>query len=241
MIWVAIASAICIALAVIAFSMQGTSKWKGDSVVATALPPQQQSGNPKARTKEVGDKAKDPEAPKVLCTLTTVQAPDVAGLRLGMTSEDVLAAFPGSREDAEVRSDLARPAHFGSIRFLIVPEKYASKAKFAGIKKITFTFLDGRISNMNVGYNGPEWKNVDEFVAKFSEGKTLPTADAWEAVVGMDTQLKTLKCDGFEISVFAGGKGGNINYVQMRDVAAEKEIENRRAKAREKAEKEAKP
>ena len=47
----------------------------------------------------------------------------------------------------------------------------------------------------------------------------------------METQMKTLTCDGFDISAFAGGRGGSVNYIQMRDLAAEKEVNKRRAKA----------
>ena len=148
----------------------------------------------------------------------------------------MLALFPGSSEDAEVRSALARPAsQFGVSGFVIRPDKYQSKEKFAGVTQITFTLLDGRVSSFSVGYNGPEWPHVDKFVAKFIEGTNLPAADAWEAYVGMDTQMKTLKCTDFEVRVFAGGEGGNLNYVLMRDLVADKTLKDRRAKAKEKA------
>jgi hypothetical protein len=153
-----------------------------------------------------------------------------------MTPEQVLVLFPGSSEDAEVRSALARPAsQFGVSGLLIRPERYQSKERIAGVTQITFTLLDGRVSSLNIGYNGPEYSHVDKFVAKFTKGTNLPAADAWEAYVGMDTQMKTLKCGDFEIQVFAGGKGGNLNYVLMRDLVADKVLKDRRAKAREKA------
>ena len=47
--------------------------------------------------------------------------------------------------------------------------------------------------------------------------------------------MKTLKCTNFEIRVFAGGEGGNLNYVFVRDLDADKKLKDRRAKAREKA------
>ncbi len=173
---------------------------------------------------------------KAPCSLTMDQAPVINGLRPGMTQEEVVALFPGSSEDAEVRSDLSRPAsQFGETTFLIRPDKFESKEKFSGINQITFRLLDGRVANFRVGYNGPEFSHVDQFVAKFNEGTNLPAADAWEAYVGMDTQLKTLKCKDFEIQVFAGGKGGNLNYVEIRDLEAEKKLKERRDKAKEKA------
>ena len=168
------------------------------------------------------------------CTMTAAQAPVVSGLRLGMPRDEVLALFPGIRADREVSVDLAQPANsLGLSNLSIKPEKYASKAKFAGVSQITLQLLDGRISDLHVGYNGPEWKHVDDFLAKFLEGKKLPAIHAWEAYVGLDTQLKTLTCKGFEIKVFAGGKNvHNINYVQVVDLEAKKKLKERRDKAK---------
>ncbi len=158
------------------------------------------------------------------------------GLRLGMTPEQVLALFPGSEEDAEVRSSLSRPrTEFGESEFLIRPAKYESGEKFAGLKQIVIDLLDGRASRFHIEYNGPEYSHVDKFVAKFIEGTNLPAVDQWEAYVGMDSQLKTLKCKDFEIKVFTGGQGGNLNYVDIRDLEADKKLEDRRKKAEEKA------
>jgi hypothetical protein len=169
------------------------------------------------------------------CTLTMAQAPVVSGVKLGMTPEQVLALFPGSREDGEVSGSLARPASkFGVSTFMIRPERYTSKAKFVGVSQISFTLFDGRVSTFNIGYTGPEWKHVDEFVTKFAEATKLPAATAWEAQEGMDSQLKILKCKEFEVSVFAGGRQAqNINYVKVRDLAVEEKLRERREKAKE--------
>jgi hypothetical protein len=176
------------------------------------------------------------------CRLTMAQVPGVGALRLGMTAEQVLALFPGSSQDAEVRSTLSRPpSPLGVSSFIIRPDKYQSKAKYAGISQITFSLLDGRVSSFSIGYNGPEWPHVDKFVAKVVEGTNLPAAGAWQAYAGMDTQLKILTCKDFEIRVFAGGQGGNQNYVVMSDLAAGRTLKERRVKAREKAGQGAKP
>lgn len=177
----------------------------------------------------------EPAAEKAICTLTREQSPDLLGLKLGMKVEQVLALFPGSSEDRELRSELAKPPRLGATSFMIRPEKYGAKEKFTGIQQYTMQFFDGHLANVNAGYRGLEWKHVDEFVTKFSEGKNLPPLDAWEPYVGLDNQLKSLKCDGFEINVFAGGKGVDVNYVQIKDLVAEKELKERRAKARQEA------
>ena len=57
----------------------------------------------------------------------------------------------------------------------------------------------------------------------------------------MDTQLKILKCTEIEIRVFAGGQGGSLNYVLMRDLVADKKLKERKDKARQNATPETKP
>jgi hypothetical protein len=153
-----------------------------------------------------------------------------------MTADEVLALFPGSKEDAEIHSSLSKPpGQFGESEFVIRAANLEGNEKFAGVKQIVVSLLEGRVSRFYLGYNGPQYSHVDQFVAKFIEGTNLPVADQWEAYVGMDTQLKTLKCTGFEIKVFAGGKGGNLNYVDIRDLEADKKVEDRRKKAEGKA------
>ena len=51
----------------------------------------------------------------------------------------------------------------------------------------------------------------------------------------MDNQLKTLRCKEFEVQAFVGGQGGNLNYVEMKDLMADKELKKRRDKARAQA------
>lgn len=184
-----------------------------------------------------------PGAPdKAICSLSAAQAPGIGGLRLGMTAEQVLALFPGSKEDPEVRSGLSQPASpLGVSSFIIRPSRYQSKEKYAGVGQITLSLLDGRVTSFSISYDGPEWPDVDKFVAKVTEGTDLPAADAWEAYAGMETQLKILTCKEFEFRVFAGGKGGNLNYVSMSDLEAARTLKERRAKAREKERLESRP
>src|ERR1051326_4590356 len=74
---------------------------------------------------------------KATCSLNAAQLSGMGDLRLGMTPEQVLALFPGSGEDPEVRSSLSRPASpLGVSNFVIRPSKYQSKEKFAGINQI---------------------------------------------------------------------------------------------------------
>lgn len=165
--------------------------------------------------------------------LTLSQAPEISGLRLGMTMEEVLALFPGIKDDAEVRYSLSRPVSpFGVKSLFVKPGKYTTNKRFERVSQISFTFLDGRVSILNIGYGSYAWGHVDEFVAKFSEETGLPGADSWDAYVGLDTRLKTLTCRDFEVSVFAGGGDVDVNYVRMRDLIAQQKLRERSARAR---------
>jgi hypothetical protein len=163
-------------------------------------------------------------------------APDINGLRLGMTPAEVLALFPGSSTDPEVQSSVSRPPNkLGASGFVITPSKYGSKEKFRSIKQITFSTLDGRVSGFTAGYNGPEYPQVDKFIATFIEGTRLSSVESWEPEPGLDNTLKFLKCVDFEVRLFIGGEGGNLNYVELRDLVAEKTRVERREKARAQA------
>src|SRR5437588_5897108 len=167
------------------------------------------------------------------CSLTMAVAPVLNGLKLGMTPDEVLALFSGSTDDPEIKSNRSRPpGKMGESELVVRPSKFESKEKFTGISQITFGFVDGHVSSFTIGYSGPQYSHVDQFVTKFVEGTNLPPADQWQPYVGMDTQLKLLTCKDFEIRIFAGGEGGNLNYVLMRDLEADKKLRDRRAKAR---------
>lgn len=173
---------------------------------------------------------------KPLCSLNMSQAPVLHGLKLGMTMDEVLNLFPGSKDDAELRPLLSEPpSRFGGSSFSIKPSKYATSERFSEINNITFNLLDGRVSSFSLGFNGPEWSHVDKFVAKLIENTNLPQVDQWQPYVGMDNQVKTLTCTDFSIRVFVGGPGGNLNSVLIEDLDADKKLKERRRKAREQA------
>ncbi|MGZ5435476.1 MAG: hypothetical protein ACXW3W_15645 [Pyrinomonadaceae bacterium] len=148
----------------------------------------------------------------------------------------MLALFPGSKEDPELRTDLAKPPNrYGGSNFVIKPSKYESREKFSEASQISFVLLDGRVSTFTVSYSGREWPHVDKFVERFVQDTNLPAVDQWQATVGMENQLKTLTCADFEVRVFAGGEGGRVSYVLFQDLEADEKLKERRRKAREQA------
>lgn len=169
---------------------------------------------------------------KAACNLKVTEAPALYGLKLGVASTALLAHFSGSELDPDVQSDLSRPpSRFGTSSLVIRPAKYQSRDRFRGINMITFTLLDGRVSSINLSYDGPYYSHVDKFVELVVSKTGLPHGDQWETQPGLDDQFKILKCADFEVRVFAGGEG-NLNYVLMQDLEAEATLSQRRNKER---------
>ena len=176
------------------------------------------------------------QEPKSNCSLAAATIPLIEGIKLGSTADEVLTILPGSKDDDEAKTAIAKPATaLGVSEFIVRANKLQSKEKYAHINHFTFSLLDGRISTINIGYNGPAYANVDEFVTNFVKGTNLPPVEQWEAYPGLETQLKTLTCKDFEIRMFSGGDNGNQNYVLLTDLEAKKKLKERRAKARAQA------
>lgn len=149
-----------------------------------------------------------------------------------MSRDEVLTLFPGSKDDPDVQRYLTRPPdQFGDAELIIRPPKYQPKDEPVRIKQIGLGLLDGKVYEMNIGFNGPAYPHVDKFVEALLPEMNFPALNQWEPYVGMDNQMKTLRCTDFEVEVFAGGKGGNLNYVKLRDLLAEKKLNERHAKA----------
>ena len=89
------------------------------------------------------------------CALKIAQAPVIRGLKLGMKVDDILAMFPGSRENDYVKNALSDNEffpRFGVIDFGFSPSQFGDKERFAGINSFYFTFLDGRMVRYGVDY-----------------------------------------------------------------------------------------
>jgi len=181
---------------------------------------------------DVSGKRPDPPPTVDATWVTMAQDRGINGIKLGMTAQQVLALFPGSRDDEEIKASLSKPSEVGLSSLTISPQNYSTKADFEGINQIVLTLLDGRVSTLYVGYDAPVAETLDESVTKFSKGRKLPEARSWKAYGGFDDQLKTMKCKDFEINVFAGGKNVNVNYVQLVDTVAQRKLKERKAKLR---------
>ena len=171
-------------------------------------------------------------SPTQKCSLTRAQSPEIRGVRLGMTAEQLLSAFPDEYNRNRINEGISwskRPNSYGLGRFDLRSYGAAQDPRFAGVNHITIDLLDERVTGFHIGYYGPEWNSVDQFVAKLSEALRLPNA-AWETPVG--TQ-QSLKCDGFVVDAFVSGETFQ-NWVRVQDTSVNRVVADRRQQAKDK-------
>lgn len=179
------------------------------------------------------------------CTLKASQAPEVRGIKLGMTAEDLLALFPGSVSEAGISQAVSKAPNFpsfGVVGLDIVPSRYSTKDRFAGIGYFNFVVLDGRLAQYEVQYqgapNGPTWRNLDDFVGKIADAFQLPAPNNW-TMNAYGASSKDLQCDGFKV------RASNVNlsgYLRVSTAEAPLQVQQQRlAVFEEKARREFKP
>lgn len=155
------------------------------------------------------------------CALKNNQAPELRGFRLGMTTEQVKARVP--------LVSLQPPDEFGLSKAYVSGSelKEGSKADFSGVTGIGFEFLDGRVTQIAVGYVYIKWKSVDRFITKINESLALP--NAWQGGGGI---TKTLECDQFQMQAVV--QGNSDPHLIIRDLRGPQIVERRREEKEEK-------
>lgn len=153
--------------------------------------------------------------PVIPCTVKI--APVIRGVKLGMTTDDVLMIFPGSRETEMVKDALTRgESHesFGLTSFLVFPSQYPSKERFSGISSMNFLFLDGRLVQYGVAYDGPPWPHAADFINKIASAFKLPPAENWTVDQGV---YKAVSCDGFRVRTSVNNSGASVSVLAGED------------------------
>jgi hypothetical protein len=174
--------------------------------------------------------AAPPPGAQSTCRLKEADAPDIRGIRLGLSAADLLALFPGSADKKEIKDALATGAASGANEMVTVsfqPALYPSRDRFARIDSISASLYKGRLVAFNVVYigpatNGPTWRNVDEWIAKLSEAFSLPGARQWAAGSG-ENPSKFLKCDGVEVEAVVAAGTGAISVRNTSSMKSEQE------------------
>jgi hypothetical protein len=168
---------------------------------------------------------------KSQCSLTLEQSPEIRGVRLGMSAEKLMAAFPADAHRMAIENALkeAKKAdNYGFARANLFAGNSEANPRLSGVGVITVEFLDERITTLHVSYSGPEWKNTDQFIAKLSEAFRLPTVDHWRYEPGAN--MKSLTCDGFLIQVYTG----RTSDVMVKASSALQVVNDRREAVKEK-------
>ena len=173
------------------------------------------------------------------CNLTEANSPNIRGIRLGLTTQQLLAFFPGKTETQNINDTLegARAKHLETVSLGLDPESQSSKDRFKGIGSLGVTLYRGRVIDFSAAYYGASWTSVNDWIAKLSEAYHLPGPAEWAA--GPDeTPNKVLKCNGFEVEAAVEGGGGSI---RVRDTGYTREIEERANTEAERKRREFKP
>jgi hypothetical protein len=154
------------------------------------------------------------------CVVKIDQLPAVAELRgfhLGMTFAQVKARVP--------QIQFGSADQFGVTKTSISPsfDRSFDQASFADVRTISLDFLDGRLVNLWIGYEGTfKWQTLDAFVNGMSKALTLPSG--WSVKRGG----RQLTCDGFSVSASLIAGSPSIRFT---DDPAQETIATRREEA----------
>ncbi len=181
------------------------------------------------------------------CSLTPAQAPAIRGIKLGMSTEEIVSLFPGSSQRPEIKKALESSEgypNYGVARlgFQLLTYPTVAKDRFAGIDAVWVTLFDGRVAELRVNYAGLDsrprgavWPNVDDFIAKLSEAYALPAARDWRQGA---QNYKVLECDGLDIEATTPNGSASVSLRSTKSFDTSRE---RAAEVEEKIRKEFRP
>lgn len=188
-----------------------------------------------------------PETKPPACALTRDQAPEIGGLRLGMTEAEVKTlvssvSISPANEDGLSRAEIKSPAI----------HQMPAASFFEGVESIDLEFLDGKLSFIRAAYPATnKWGSKDEFLSAIApkfrlHGEWQPFYN-WQIKDARDAQdLRDLaiECEGFRLSAGIGieGLGGDQTpHYELDDMMATRLVKERRAKRIQHEEQKPKP
>src|SRR5438477_4886661 len=144
-------------------------------------------------------------------------APELFGVRLGMTPQEVKTPLP--------LIQFGRADPFGVMKTSFNPhfDPRVDQTAFPDVRTISLDFLDGKLVTLWIGYEATfKWPKLDEFVANF--GRTLDLRAAWTP----KRSGREVACDGFSVfaSIIADGPS-----IRIMDDEAQNTIATRREEA----------
>ena len=178
-----------------------------------------------------------PPVPVTECASMPEQAPEIGGLRLRMTKDQVRALVPGMKIGA-VNEYGVELAELKSVDLANLP---AARTFFDGVQGVSLEFTDGLLSFIRVFYPvTSKWESKDEFLSTVApqfnlRGNWKPFYD-WENKDVRDAEdLRdvALECKGFRLSVGIGveGLGGDQRpHYELDDLIASQVVKAREEK-----------
>lgn len=171
-----------------------------------------------------------PPPQKPNCKLTLAQAPAIRGLRLGMTSDELFAAFPANERQEFDRVQQLKsaelPPHFGRTIFQFALSDYATKGRFTGIGSFMFELFDGKVVAINAHYqNAPQFESNGQLMEIIAGQVGLPEYKDW---LGYNEYSSNpmLVCDGFKFQVYM--RGASSFSIFLTDPTFTKIVEDRK-------------
>jgi hypothetical protein len=146
-----------------------------------------------------------PPPPIPTCKLTLAQAPVIRGLRLGMTSDELFAIFPGNEREEFDRTQRLKsaelPPHYGYTSFQFDLSRYATKDRFTGISSLSFGLFDRKVVSINANYSdAPEFDHTGQLIEIITRQFGLPEFKDWPSY-SQHVSNPSLACDGFTFQV----------------------------------------
>jgi hypothetical protein len=140
------------------------------------------------------------------CTLKPEESPEVRGLKLGQSYEDVKKGFPRGRYVSGISdypnelglrrfrvSDLSRLAPYLLDSDVTIPEGWGKR--FEGVEELELRFLDDKLASIEIGYDSStKWDDPSEFTSAISQALKLPLK-GWHG----RSDKAQLECSGFEV------------------------------------------
>jgi len=140
------------------------------------------------------------------CSLALAQAPVIYGVRLGMSTDELLELFPRSKDNPDIKRGLAQAEiQYGSTQLLFSRNSFPDGKAFVNNKVSDFIVntLDSRVVQIRVQYSFPantNW-NSDTWIDKISQPFNLPPRENW--LGGSFNSERSLVCRGFSAGVYA--------------------------------------
>ncbi|MGB9181814.1 MAG: hypothetical protein WCB68_21465 [Pyrinomonadaceae bacterium] len=151
------------------------------------------------------------------CSLKLAQlpdAPELRGFHLGMSVDEARRRVP--------TLILGAVDEFGLASTSVSPDfdNKLDKESFDAVRTVSLDFLDGRLTDLWIGYHGSEkWKNLDDFVSIVNRSLGFP--NIWQT----NSHGRQLACEDFQASVQMIGGGPSL---RISDSAARQTWEERR-------------